>query len=86
VRAGGGLSVPDAVSYCLRPAHLRRTIGIAIVVGLILTAVNQLQVILDGRVTLATWLRCGANFLIPFVVSNLGLLSGRRGEAPGAGR
>jgi hypothetical protein len=23
------------------------------------------------------WVKCGLNFLVPFVVSNLGLLSGR---------
>lgn len=52
-------------------------------VGLILTAVNQLQVILDGHPTLATWIRCAANFLIPFVVSNLGVLTGARSDASG---
>jgi hypothetical protein len=71
-------SVRDALRYCARPAHLRRTVTIAIIVGVLLTAVNQSQVILAGHATAATWARCGANFLIPFVVSNLGLLSGRR--------
>ena len=78
VRAPARLSVADAVRYCAQPLRLRRTVRIALVVGLILTAINQLQVILDGRATVATWLRCAANFVIPFVVSNLGLLAGRR--------
>jgi hypothetical protein len=72
------LSVGEAVGYCAQPKRLRRTARIALVVGLILTAVNQLQVILGGHATAATWLRCAANFLIPFVVSNLGVLAGRR--------
>jgi len=70
--------VGEAVRYCARPHRLRRTTRIALVVGLILTAINQLQVILDGHATAATWLRCAANFVIPFVVSNLGVLAGRR--------
>lgn len=67
----------EAVSYCRQPDHLRRTLSVAVVVGVLLTAVNQLEVILDGHAGAGTWIRCAANFLIPFVVSNLGLLSGR---------
>jgi len=47
------------------------------VVGLILTLINQGSVIADGRATTVTWVRCGLNFLVPFLVSNAGLLSGR---------
>jgi hypothetical protein len=57
--------------------HLRRTVRIALVVGVVLTAINQLDVIVGGDATTATWVKCGLNFLVPFVVSNLGLLSGR---------
>ncbi len=71
-----------AARYCLRPAHLRRTTRIALVVGLLLTTINQGSVIVGGDATTLTWVRCGANFLIPFVVSNLGLLSGRAANAP----
>ena len=67
-----------ALAYCRRPAHLRRTIRIALVVGLVLTAINQLDVILSGDATAATWIKCALNFVVPFVVSNLGLLSGRQ--------
>ncbi len=66
-----------ALAYCLRPAHRRKTVRIALIVGLLLTVVNQAGVITGGDATLATWVRCGLNFVIPFVVSNLGLLSGR---------
>ncbi len=67
----------DALAYCLRRTHLRRTTRIAFVVGLLLTAVNQGAVILNGDASTLTWVRSAANFLIPFVVSNLGLLGGR---------
>jgi hypothetical protein len=66
-----------ALRYVLRREHLRRTLLIAAVVGTLLTAVNLLDVFLDGATTTTTWLKMGANYLVPFVVANLGLLSGR---------
>jgi hypothetical protein len=74
--AGGG-GIGEALRYCARGEHLRRTVTIALVVGTILTAVNQLDVILAGDATTATWVKSATNFLVPFVVSNLGLLTGR---------
>jgi hypothetical protein len=67
-----------ALAYCGRREHLRRTVRIALVVGIVLTAINQLDVILGGDATAGTWVKSGLNFVVPFVVSNLGLLSGRR--------
>ena len=69
--------VGDALRYCSRREHLRRTLAIALVVGVILNAINQLDVILAGDASVATWVKAATNFLVPFVVSNLGLLSGR---------
>ena len=66
-----------AVRYCCRPRHLRRTLTIAVVVGVILTAINQLDVILGGEATAVTAVKAGMNFVVPFIVSNVGLLSGR---------
>ncbi|MEP6953369.1 MAG: nitrate/nitrite transporter NrtS [Solirubrobacteraceae bacterium] len=76
-----------ALAYCRRREHVRRTARIALVVGLLLTAVNQGAVIVSGDASALTWGRCAVNFLIPFVVSNLGLLGGRAAQpAPdGAG-
>jgi hypothetical protein len=65
------------MAYCARPEHLRSTIRIALVVGIVLTLINQLDVIVDGKTTAVTWVKCGLNFVVPFIVSNLGLLSGR---------
>jgi hypothetical protein len=67
----------EALRYCRQRRHLRRTVRIALVVGVVLTAINQLDVIVSGDATTTTWVKCGLNFLVPFVVSNLGLLSGR---------
>jgi hypothetical protein len=74
----GRAYVADALSYCRRPAHLRRTLRIALVVGIVLTAINQLDVLLSGHAGTGTYVKCALNFMVPFVVSNLGLLSGRR--------
>jgi hypothetical protein len=50
------------------------------VVGTILTAINQLDVILRGDATSATAVKSALNYVVPFIVSNLGLLTGRRGR------
>jgi hypothetical protein len=69
--------IADAVAYCRAPAHLRRTLRIALVVGLVLTGINQLDVLIAGDAGSGTYVKCALNFVVPFVVSNLGLLSGR---------
>lgn len=53
---------------------------IAVVVGTLLTLINQGDVIFSGAAVTSTWIKTGANFLVPFTVSNLGLLSGRDRE------
>lgn len=76
----------DAIRTCLRREHLRRTIKIALVVGTVLTAINQADVILGGEATLLTWIKTALNYCVPFVVANLGLLAGRRAEPGKEGR
>jgi hypothetical protein len=77
------VSVRDALQICLRREHLRRTIRIALVVGTILTIINQADVILRGDATAITWIKGGLNYCVPFIVSNLGLLAGKRAELGG---
>lgn len=64
-----------ALRTCADPAHLRRTVSIAIVVGVLLTLVNQLDVLLEGAATTLTGVKIALNFCIPFVVANVGLLA-----------
>ena len=71
----------EALRICRRREHLRQTIKIALVVGTILTMINQLDVILKGDADTLTWVKSGLNYCVPFVVSNLGLLAGKRAEA-----
>jgi hypothetical protein len=70
-----------ALRIVLLREHLRRTLQIALVVGTILTLINQADVILGGDAKGLTWVKVGLNFCVPFVVSNLGLLAGKRAEA-----
>jgi hypothetical protein len=71
------LAIREGIDYCLQRRNLRRTLRIAAIVGVILTLINQGSVIAAGDATTATWIRCALNFVVPFVVSNAGLLSGR---------
>jgi hypothetical protein len=77
------VGIGEALAICMRREHLRRTLRIALVVGVILTLINQADVIIRGEATAVTWVKIGLNFCVPFVVSNLGLLAGKRAEAPG---
>jgi hypothetical protein len=72
--------VRQALAICMRREHLRRTLRIALVVGVVLTLINQGDVIIGGDASPATWIKVGLNFCVPFVVSNLGLLAGKRAE------
>ncbi len=65
----------EALRLCFLPTTLRRTVRIALVVGTLLSLINQSGVIFGGDATLVTWLRVGANYLVPFCVSSLGFLS-----------
>jgi hypothetical protein len=75
------MSPSEALRICFRREHLRRTLRIALVVGTILTLINQLDVILKGDAVTLTWIKAGLNYCVPFIVSNLGLLAGKRADA-----
>ena len=66
------------ISY--RP-HLRKTITIALVVGTVIFAINQLDVVLRHQATAATYLKGALTYLVPFCVSNYGILVATRASA-----
>ena len=68
----------EALRIVFSRTTLRRTIPIAVLVGTILSLVNQGGVIFGGDATIATWIRAGANYLVPFCVSSAGYLSATR--------
>ena len=62
---------PRVVAYW---PHLRRTLVIAAIVGTILFSINQLDVVVRGKATAVVWLKSGLTYLVPFCVSNAGVL------------
>ncbi|HKS51231.1 MAG TPA: nitrate/nitrite transporter NrtS [Pseudonocardiaceae bacterium] len=66
----------QAVGVVLYPRHLSRTMLIAVIVGSALFAINHLDTVLNGAATTTTWVKVGVTYLVPFVVSNVGLLVG----------
>ncbi|CAA9444492.1 MAG: hypothetical protein AVDCRST_MAG14-258 [uncultured Rubrobacteraceae bacterium] len=68
------------LEICGRPAHLRRTGAIALVVGSWLTLINQGDVIWAGQMNTVLLLKVLLNYLTPFVVANFGLLSSKEGR------
>jgi hypothetical protein len=67
-----------ALQVVTLPRHLRSTGTISLVVGTVLFAINQLDIVLEGDATVVTWLKIGLTYLVPFVVSNLGILTATR--------
>lgn len=64
------------------PPHLRRTLLTTAVVGTLLFMINQLDVVLDGDASASVWAKSALTYLVPFGVSNIGILIATR--RPGA--
>lgn len=85
-------AAPDAPAAWTTPAealhlwfhgHTVRTAGpVALLVGTLLSVVNQGTVIASGQATGATWARTAVNYVVPFTVASYGWLSARRHPAP----
>src|SRR5262245_25194542 len=77
----------QAMRVVLRPTHLKRTAATALILGTILFAINQLNVVLDGHATAVTWIKTGVTYLVPFAVANVGILiATRRSNQQASGR
>ena len=68
----------DALSIVAEPVNLRRTLRISLVVGTVLFVINQADVVMGGDATMTTWAKVGLTFVVPFVVSNLGVIHATR--------
>jgi len=68
----------DVHRVTLHPPHLRKTLLIALVVGTVLFVINHLDEVLSGKATRTIWIKIAVTYLVPFTVSNLGLLVGSR--------
>lgn len=68
---------------CLHSRNLRQSVGAGVVVGTILFLINQSQVVFSGQATPSTWARIGLSYLVPFLVSNYGIVvASRRSDQP----
>lgn len=66
------------LAIILRADNLRQTVAVALVVGTVLFVINQLDSVIAGRATAATWTKVALTYLVPFCVANYGLLVGQR--------
>lgn len=65
----------EACVLIAKGATFRTASKIALVVGTLLTAVNQGSVIFSGDASSATWVRTLANYVIPYTVASIGYLT-----------
>ena len=76
---------PEAVNVVCHRPHLRKTATIALVVGTVLFCINQLDVVLRGDATAVVWIKSVVTYLVPFCVSNAGVLVASRVDGPDRG-
>jgi hypothetical protein len=72
----------EAPAVILYRPHLRKTIRVALLVGTVLFAINQLDVVVRGAATPVVWIKAGVTYLVPFSVSNIGVLIASRRLRP----
>ncbi len=75
--AGGNGS---ELSYVLRGRVLKRNALIALVVGCLLSLINQLDILISDTFTVLLGTKLLLNFLVPFVVSSLSSAINREGR------
>lgn len=68
----------EALAVVAHPPFLKKTIRIALIVGATLFTINHLDTVIRGQATAATWVKGALTFLVPFCVSNLGILVATR--------
>ena len=65
----------DAIGLILRGVTYRTASRVALVVGTILSTVNQGTVIANGHAVGTTWIRVAVNYMVPYTVASIGYLS-----------
>lgn len=67
-------SPAEAIAVIRHRPHLRRTLLTTAIVGTLLFCINQLDVVLAGDATATVWFKGSLTYLVPFAVSNVGIL------------
>lgn len=86
-QSDGGTRRPGLVELAIADGALKRSLVTALVVGTVLSAVNQGDVILAGA--LPNLLKVAMNYVVPYCVATYGAVSAKRAAlcgSPGAGR
>ena len=65
----------QAIVLILRGVTFHTAVRVALVVGTVLSIVNQGEVFLHGAQTPATYVRVVFNYLIPYTVASIGYLA-----------
>jgi hypothetical protein len=68
----------EAVTVVLATNNVKRTVYIALIVGSVFFAMNQLGTVAAGRAGTIVWLKVALTYLTPLIVSNVGVLSTTR--------
>ncbi len=74
--------VSEIFRVCMHGRNLRQSVGAGILVGTILFLINQAQVVFSGQATVATWIRIGLSYIVPFLVANYGIVIASRRRPP----
>jgi hypothetical protein len=69
---------PRILTTVFSRRSLSRCVPIALLVGTLLSLVNQGAVIFAGDARLATWIRVAFNYVVPFCVSSAGFVASQR--------
>ncbi len=65
-------------TVCLHPRNLASSLVVAAIVGTLLFSINQLDIVLREGSGPRVWLKAALTYLVPFFVSNYGLIVGTR--------
>jgi hypothetical protein len=58
--------------------NLRKSVSVALLVGTTFVSLNQLETILAGEATPLTWIKAALTYVVPFCVSNYGIVAASR--------
>lgn len=72
----------EGLGLFLRGRTLRTAAPTALVVGTVLSTVNQGGPLTSGHASAQTWMCVGVNYLVPLLVSSIGYLSACRRNQP----
>lgn len=68
----------EGLALFARGATLRAASVVALVVGTLLSLINQGTILWQGDATAATWVRVALNYCVPFLVASWGFLAACR--------